>query len=160
MNLLPPTVAFLVDDTTYHCRELPAPFQTSPEHRELQGPQRSSQFRTYFASTCGQILSATPDGKARVMKTYGSSGDARRHKIELRVNGKKIKQYVSRLIAFAFLDGHATTDAHGNVRDEVNHINADPSDNRIANLHWTSQEENRSHYTEHLPRWVAEQEEL
>ena len=89
MNLLPPTVAFLVDDTTYHCRELPAQFQTSPEHRESQGPRRANQFRTYYASTCGHILSATPDGKARVLKTYGSSNDPKRPKLELRVNGKK-----------------------------------------------------------------------
>ena len=160
MNTLSPTVAFEADGTTYHCRELPAQFQTSPEHRASQTAHKANQFRTYYASTCGHVLSATPDGKARVLKTYPSTNDSRRHKIELRVDGKKVKQYVSRLIAFAFLDDYATTDAHGNVRDEVNHINADPSDNRICNLHWTSQLENREHYVDHMPKWVAEQEEL
>ena len=156
MNVLPSTAAFVVGDTTYHCRELPAQFQTSPEHRESQGPRRASQFRTYYASTCGHILSATPDGIARVLKTYGSSNDPKRQKIELRVNSKKMKQYVSRLIAFAFLEEHASADASGNPRNEVNHINGDPSDNRIVNLHWTSQEENRAHYVDHMPKWVEE----
>ena len=73
MNLFPVTAVFLVDGVEYYCRELPAQFQTSPEHRKVQGPQRSGQFRTYHASTCGHIVSATPDGTARVLKSYDHS---------------------------------------------------------------------------------------
>lgn len=160
MNTLSTTAAFFIDGREYHCRELPAQFQTSPEHRASQATHKANQFRTYYASTCGHVLSATPDGKGRVLKTYPSTNDERRHKLELRVNGKKIKQYVSRLIALTFLDDYGTPDPDGDPRVEANHIDANPMNNAVSNLHWTSQKENRSHYVDHLPRWIAEGEEI
>lgn len=53
--------------------------------------------------------------------------------------GRRTKRYVHRLVAEAFCPGR-TRD-----RDQVNHRNGQPDDNRASNLEWVTNEENNRH---------------
>ena len=46
------------------------------------------------------------------------------------------------LLAWVGTPAEAGTDEHGTVRDQPDHINRDPTDNRVENLRWTSRSEN------------------
>ena len=50
-------------------------------------------------------------------------------------NGDKKTRYIHRLVANAFLDNH-------NGKAEVNHIDSNPSNNRLDNLEWVTHKEN------------------
>lgn len=52
-------------------------------------------------------------------------------------NSKKKHYYVHRLVAIAFLDG--------DVKEEVNHIDMNPSNNNLDNLEWVTSSENKKH---------------
>lgn len=55
-------------------------------------------------------------------------------------NGHPRKEYVHRLVAFAFCEQ--------NGGNQVNHINGDPLDNRACNLEWCNQAHNVRHAVE------------
>lgn len=157
MNLLPVTDTFLIEGVEYHCRPLPADFQSSPERRE-KNSSWASQFVTYYASTCGHIVSVKADGSARVLKSWDRQADCPRQRVELKIDGKRTKQYVHRLVALTYLTNYGELDADGNARVEVNHITPDVTMNAIRNLEFASQEENDRHYKEHVPAWAEERE--
>ncbi|MGL5436590.1 MAG: HNH endonuclease signature motif containing protein [Lachnospiraceae bacterium] len=71
-----------------------------------------------------------------ILKPYVNTGGYLR--VNLCRRGKLKHKYVHRLVAEAFLP---------NPRDHkvVNHINADPQDNRVENLEWCSQDYNIRH---------------
>ena len=60
-------------------------------------------------------------------------------------DGAVQKQYrVHRLVATAFLEC-PDVDPRGRERLQVNHIDSDPSNNKVANLEWCSPQENMAH---------------
>jgi hypothetical protein len=64
------------------------------------------------------------------------------YKVVSQKNGKKrIKMFVHRLIALAFVDGYQN-------EFTVNHINGNKLDNRIENLEWVSLSQNSKHQWE------------
>ena len=112
---------FAVDDTIYYSK----PIEGWPE---------------YFATTSGNIISTkgkTPALLAnRMTKEYCY--------VTLS-EGKFQKQYrVHRLIAAAFLEC-PDADPMGTERCQVNHIDSNPANNKVANLEWTSPSENMTH---------------
>lgn len=162
MNLNEPTHTFNILGTTYHCRALPADCQNTSQHIEEKPAHRQKLKRVYFASVCGRILSASVDGsQPRVLKSWskgGTGSDAKRQRIKLHINGTPITKSVSRLIARTFLTGFGASDANGNTRNECNHIDGNPANNAVSNLHWCSQQENAEHFNEWMPAWEAERE--
>jgi hypothetical protein len=104
----------------------------------------------YFATTCGNIISYVSGyngrrsridkSQPRVLKPQNTGKGYKKAMLATR-EGKHMQAKVHRLIAMTFLD-HAGLDRHGTNRIEVNHINADPSDNRLSNLEWVTRKEN------------------
>jgi hypothetical protein len=104
----------------------------------------------YFATTCGNIISYVSSyngrrsridkSQPRVLKPQDAGHDYKKIIMTTR-EGKHIQMKVHRLVAMTFLE-HAGLDRLGTSRIEVNHINADPSDNRLCNLEWVTRKEN------------------
>ena len=83
----------------------------------------------YFVSNLGNIKNY----KGEVMK---SSNDGRGYmKIDLHKDGKRKTHKVHRLVLSTFK-------ANPRNCSDVNHINEDPSDNRLNNLEWMTHKEN------------------
>lgn len=74
--------------------------------------------------------------KSKILKPfYDKDGYLR---IELNKVGNCKKFYVHRLVAMTFLENRFN-------KEQVNHINAIKDDNRIENLEWCTNQENRNH---------------
>ena len=96
----------------------------------------------YYASTCGNIIS-TRGLFPLVLQQYNDRGYA---KVCLKYrDGKTANLKVHRAVAQAFLES-PSKDRHGGLRDQVNHIDGDKLNNKVANLEWCSAPENLSHY--------------
>lgn len=107
-------------------------------------------YHGYFATTCGKIISCVSgyNGRGnRVNKTEPhvlkpqDKGKGYKKVILTTSDGKHHQVAVHRVIAQTFLE-HGGYDRRGNERQHVNHINADPSDNRICNLEFVTPKEN------------------
>ena len=96
----------------------------------------------YYASTCGNIIS-TKRLAPRVLKQHNDRDYA---KVVLRhPDGKMANLKVHRLVAHAFFES-PTIDKSDSLRSQVNHIDGDKLNNKVANLEWCSAAENLSHY--------------
>lgn len=94
----------------------------------------------YHASTCGSIIS-TKGSEPAALANRHSNG----YCYVTLSNGKQQKQCrVHRLIAQTFLEP-PSNDPAGKQRAEVNHIDSDPKNNKLANLEWCSRMENVAH---------------
>lgn len=112
---------FVVDETIYHAK----PIEGWPE---------------YYATTCGHIISTK--GKAPVVLANRMSNE---YCYVILSEGKFQKQYrVHRLVASTFL-ASPDADPKGTERLQVNHIDSNPSNNKVANLEWASPSENMTH---------------
>ena len=112
---------FAVDDTIYYSK----PIEGWPE---------------YYASTCGHIISTK--GKTPVVLAKRMSNE---YCYVILSEGKFRKQYrVHRLVASTFL-ASPSADSKGTERLQVNHIDSNPANNKVANLEWTSPSENICH---------------
>ena len=125
------------------------------------------QYNGYFATTCGRIVS--------YMNGYNGTEASRRpmnpiflkanvnpvngyHSVELSnySDGKshRKKEYVHRIIAKTFFEPpsnfesfDASTGKHlDSPRTEVNHIDCNKANNKVANLEWVCKKENQHHY--------------
>ena len=96
----------------------------------------------YYATTCGNIISAKGLFPL-VLKQHNDRGYA---KVCIkRRDGKTANLKVHRLVALAFLQA-PSKDKYDGLRDQVNHIDGDKLNNKLANLEWCSASENISHY--------------
>jgi len=87
----------------------------------------------YEVSSEGQVRNSS----GKIMSPYKHKG--KWLKVSLR-NGVSKKNYpVHRLVAIAFIPNPLN-------KPEINHINLQKDDNRVANLEWVTGEENRKHY--------------
>ena len=112
---------FAVDDTIYYSK----PIEGWPE---------------YHATTCGHIISTK--GKTPVVLANRMSNEYCYVSLS---EGKFQKQYrVHRLVASTFLEC-PDADPMGTERCQVNHIDSNPANNKVANLEWTSPSENMTH---------------
>jgi hypothetical protein len=116
---------FVVDETIYHAKP-------------IEG------WQGYYASTCGHIISTkgNSEGSPLVMREAHDKDGYRR--LNLKDSGCERKFYVHRLVAAAFLEC-PDADPKGTERLQVNHIDSDPSNNKVANLEWCSPQENMAH---------------
>ena len=96
----------------------------------------------YYASTCGNIIS-TKRLSPRVLKQHDDRDYA---KVVLKhPDGKTANLKVHRLVAHAFLEA-PSKDKSDSLRSQVNHIDGNKLNNKVANLEWCSAAENLSHY--------------
>ena len=103
------------------------------EIREIEGYEG-----LYGVAADGSVYSLITNRTRRKgkLKDYENTNGYRR--VNLYKNGEVKHYYVHRLVAVAFVPNPEGLPV-------VNHINADPSDNRAENLEWCTQAENVAH---------------
>lgn len=89
----------------------------------------------YFVSNHGRIKSRFSDRERILIPHKGKYGHCR---IQLYNEGSRIRSLVHRLVAFAFLPDAVQP-------SEVNHIDFDPTNNRVENLEWVTHQQNIMH---------------
>lgn len=90
----------------------------------------------YEVSNLGRVRSLKT-GVPKIMRHHDNREGYR--KVQLLLCGVVKDLYVHRLVAMAFVDRPSSD------RQQVNHINADRSDNRAENLEWVTPAENQRH---------------
>jgi hypothetical protein len=109
-------------------------------HNELHFATEIAGFPDYFVTTSGFVITTKGQDPALLvnrningyMYVRLSNGDTFR------------EQRVHRLVAKAFYE-EPSSDRMGGIRNEVNHIDGDPMNNKVSNLEWCSSQENTAH---------------
>jgi len=112
---------FEIDGEVYYCRPVP-------------------ELEKYFASTLGDIIS-TRMGKPKLLTPSNDRGYL---KVRVRLGNRTLNRKVHRLVAAAFFK-EAGVDPDGDERIQINHIDSNKHNNRVANLEHTSRRENVRH---------------
>jgi hypothetical protein len=112
---------FEIDGEVYYCRPIP-------------------EVEKYFASTLGDIIS-TRVGKPKLLTPTNDRGYL---KVRVRLGDRTVNRKVHRLVAAAFFK-EADVDPDGDERIQINHIDSNKHNNRVANLEHTSRRENVRH---------------
>lgn len=101
----------------------------------------------YEVDTNGNVYSLiqTTSRRKGMLKSYNMNGYRKVNLYDQ--NGKCKKKYIHRLVAEAFIE-------NPNNKPNVNHIDADRSNNRVSNLEWCTQSENIQHCVK-LGRYVS-----
>jgi hypothetical protein len=95
----------------------------------------------YWATSCGEIISMK---NKKPMKLKQNNNGNNYFYCMLYIDGKNHKEYVHRLVVEAFLhDGGK--DRNAKERSQINHINGDKTNNKLANLERCSRSENMHH---------------
>lgn len=99
---------------------------------ELWKPINVSGLSDYKVSDTGVII----NNKGNIVNSYNQHGYRR---IDFKVDGKRLRLYVHRIVALSFIDNNTPIKIH------VNHKNGIKHDNRVSNLEWCTPAENNSH---------------
>ena len=93
----------------------------------------------YEVSTYGNVrcVNYRRSGKSQNMKLSLSRHNY--YMVTLRQQGKNVNRSVHRLVAITWIPNPKNL-------PEIDHINSNPSDNRIENLRWCTKEENYKNY--------------
>lgn len=93
----------------------------------------------YMVSDLGNVMATEPRRGSQVFKPMRQSMTGSGYpKVVLRKRGKSTNAMVHRLVAAAFLP-------NPEHKDEVNHIDGNKKNNRLANLEWVTRSENALH---------------
>lgn len=95
----------------------------------------------YHASTCGNIVS-TKNNEPIVLSPLNNGTGY--NFVRLSNGNLQQKLYIHRLVAQTFLES-PSDDAAGTERTDINHIDSDRTNNKLANLEWCSRKENMIH---------------
>lgn len=98
-------------------------------------------YRNYWVTTGGEIISMK--AKKPIKLKQANNGNGYQYCM-LYIDGKYHKRYVHRLVAEAFLH-YGGKDRNSNERSEINHIDGNKSNNKLANLERCSRSENMQH---------------
>ena len=102
----------------------------------------------YEISTLGNVrcINYKKTGVCKVMKMQLSKHNY--YMITLRQGGKNVNRSIHRLVGITWIP-------NPNNLPEIDHINSDPSDNRVENLRWCTKEENL-----HNPKTLKKKREV
>jgi hypothetical protein len=92
-----------------------------------------AEIEGYLFSNLGNVYSIKTNKNLRKYLNYKGY-----HFLGLRVNGVSKKYYIHRLVAMAFIPNQHN-------KPQVNHINGNKLDNRVENLEWVTNNENKQH---------------
>lgn len=90
---------------------------------------------SYIVSNLGKVKGLR---SGKILKGRSNQKGKGYYKVALYKNKKPKNFYIHRIVAFAFLPIVSG-------KDEVNHIDGNPSNNALENLEWCSRQENMSH---------------
>ena len=101
----------------------------------------------YEVSDCGRVRNAG----GRILKPFPGGYDNAYVRIDLCRDGRRCPRYVHRLVAEAFIGRPSNP-----LRREINHLDCDPTNNRVENLEWCTRSENEAHkkFMEPPASWV------
>lgn len=120
-NIIEDLVVIIIGDAVYYCRAIPG-------------------FDGYFATACGHVIS-----KKRKQPKVLVAHFTNKKSPYLRLSLKGRKEYLHVVIALTFLAASEVPCPNGGIRNEVNHIDGNPSNNDIDNLEIVSRSENAKH---------------
>lgn len=89
-------------------------------------------YEGYYISSHGRVKSYVKRYDKYKLLTLHQNSESLR--VYVTISNKNLQ--ISRLVGFAFVDGHTEE------KNTIDHINGNPSDNRASNLEWVSQSEN------------------
>lgn len=104
----------------------------------------------YFVSNMGRVKKYAERHKTYFLLKESMNKNGRIY-VMLSDNGNRKNMNLSRIV------GHAYVNGYSEERNTINHINGDITDNRAANLEWTSQSENNTHAYRVLNRSAVNQ---
>lgn len=93
-------------------------------------------FDRYSVSSFGRVRN---DKTGKHLKSFPRGYKNEYRGVDLYKDGRRCPNLVHRLVADAFLP------PPGPGQDEVNHIDVDPTNNRVENLEWCTRAENEAH---------------
>ena len=97
-------------------------------------------FEKYQISNYGNVKSFCM-GKEKILKQKISKFGY--HRVTLSKNNKKHYKLISRLVGFAFIENI-------NNYPDINHIDANKSNNKVDNLEWCTKKQNTMHYVKYF----------
>lgn len=119
--------------------------------------KQSKSWPRFYVSKLGSYVTFTSRGVSNV-RTGSALTNSKGYKLQKQVyvecrNNKLVLLNVGRLVLDAW-DIQQTYDDEGVLRNEIDHINRDPFDNRLENLRWATRKENIANRRKVNPTWL------